>query len=599
MQLLQEAVTLFTELHSCVKQVVVSFGSAGVVCAYFRDCPRSCQHPDTCLHRDTCPVPVAADDVEHGHAMMVAPAAPRPSGVRANPGPFGLLCFGMTTCMLMFTTTKWSPGGFLPVVVAYAAFFGGAGQLIAGILELIRGATFAGTAFSCYGCFWLGWFLWKLLETQKTVAPVVLVGLTGDTLWCCLWAVFTACFFVVTLRKNTCLQVVFSTLTLTFILLAGANYSDACKLAAGYVGFFCGSSAIYAAIAMLYQEELGWALPGLHPTSYPVQLLNLGVTLAGITTCLIFFIVTKWTNPGFLPTVLSYSMAMGGIGQLIAGILELIRGATFAGTTFASYGCFWLGRFLWLLLEVNRSVPAVADVALTGDTLWCCLWGFLTFCYFIIALRKNMGLVVIFATLWIAFFLLAGGNYNPRCRVAAGYMGFINGLACIYVPVMAPKREPQAPRLPPTLRSCSPRTAAAPAQLPPPSASGHLGRTAAGTDQECHGASYQCIVTEHMMRGPHHHGIRLLPGEVAVFEQPSSAWPVAMLKQLDEVHLTGNGNSLNANATTIITSIKEFYRHPGRFINKWGKAVGVVEGGFSRQMKKHFSQLVLGGLDYN
>ncbi|KAJ9517769.1 hypothetical protein QJQ45_004066 [Haematococcus lacustris] len=234
----REAVTLFTELHSCVKQVVVSFGSAGV------------------------------DDVEHGHAMMVAPAAPRPSGVRANPGPFGLLCFGMTTCMLMFTTTKWSPGGFLPVVVAYAAFFGGAGQLIAGILELIRGATFAGTAFSCYGCFWLGWFLWKLLETQKTVAPVVLVGLTGDTLWCCLWAVFTACFFVVTLRKNTCLQVVFSTLTLTFILLAGANYSDACKLAAGYVGFFCGSSAIYAAIAMLYQEELGWALPGLRPTSY-------------------------------------------------------------------------------------------------------------------------------------------------------------------------------------------------------------------------------------------------------------------------------------------------------------------------------------------
>ncbi|KAL6748095.1 GPR1/FUN34/yaaH family-domain-containing protein [Haematococcus lacustris] len=157
-----------------------------------------------------------------------------------------------------------------------------------------------------------------------------------------------------------------------------------------------------------------------------------GLLCQGITTCLIFFIVTKWTNPGFLPTVLSYSMAMGGIGQLIAGILELIRGATFAGTTFASYGCFWLGRFLWLLLEVNRSVPAVADVALTGDTLWCCLWGFLTFCYFIIALRKNMGLVVIFATLWIAFFLLAGGNYNPRCRVAAGYMGFINGLACIY-----------------------------------------------------------------------------------------------------------------------------------------------------------------------
>ncbi|KAJ9509489.1 hypothetical protein QJQ45_001941 [Haematococcus lacustris] len=115
---------------------------------------------------------------------------------------------------------------------------------------------------------------------------------------------------------------------------------------------------------------------------------------------------------------------------------------------------------------------------------------------------------------------------------------------------------------------------------------------------------------EHLMRGPHHRGIGLLPGEVAVFEQPSSAWPVAMLKQLDEVHLTGDMNSLNANATNIITSIatnatniitsiQKFYRHPGRFINKWGKAVGVVGGGFSREMKKHFPQLVLGRLDYS
>ncbi|KAJ9512135.1 hypothetical protein QJQ45_012714 [Haematococcus lacustris] len=106
-------------------------------------------------------------------------------------------------------------------------------------------------------------------------------------------------------------------------------------------------------------------------------------------------------------------------------------------------------------------------------------------------------------------------------------------------------------------------------------------------------------VLEHMMRSPHYNGIKLLPAEVAVFEQPSSAWPVAMLKQLDEMHLTGDGNSLNANATNIITSINEFYRHPGRFIKWWGKAIGVVEGGFSRAAQKHFPQLVLGRLDYS
>ncbi|KAJ9510310.1 hypothetical protein QJQ45_015791 [Haematococcus lacustris] len=35
-------------------------------------------------------------------------------------------------------------------------------------------------------------------------------------------------------------------------------------------------------------------------------------------------------------------------------------------------------------------------------------------------------------------------------------------------------------------------------------------------------------VLEHLMRGPHHRGIRLLPGKVAVFEQPSNAWLIAM-----------------------------------------------------------------------
>ncbi|KAJ9512463.1 hypothetical protein QJQ45_013027 [Haematococcus lacustris] len=38
-------------------------------------------------------------------------------------------------------------------------------------------------------------------------------------------------------------------------------------------------------------------------------------------------------------------------------------------------------------------------------------------------------------------------------------------------------------------------------------------------------------VQEHLMRGPHHSRIRLLPGEVAIFEQPSSACPVAKLKE--------------------------------------------------------------------
>ncbi|KAJ9518360.1 hypothetical protein QJQ45_010314 [Haematococcus lacustris] len=104
---------------------------------------------------------------------------------------------------------------------------------------------------------------------------------------------------------------------------------------------------------------------------------------------------------------------------------------------------------------------------------------------------------------------------------------------------------------------CSPRSAAAPAQLPPPVQLNILDPKLLAQIKDAMELLTTARVLKHLLRGPHHSGIKLLPTEVAVFEQPSSAWPVAMLQQLDEVHLTGDGNSLNANATTIITSINE------------------------------------------
>ncbi|KAJ9508849.1 hypothetical protein QJQ45_028164 [Haematococcus lacustris] len=163
---------------------------------------------------------------------------------------------------------------------------------------------------------------------------------------------------------------------------------------------------------------------------------------------------------------------------------------------------------------------------------------------------------------------------------------------------------PPDPACPPYSHPClpprtSPRSAAAPAQLPPPVQLNILDPQLLVQIRDAMELITKASVQEHLMRGPHHSRIRLLPGEVAVFEQPSSAWTVAMLKQLNEEHVRGDNNSLNANATNIITSIQEFYRHPGRFIRWWCKAVGVVEEGFSRAMKKHFPQLVLGSLDYS
>ncbi|KAG1677967.1 hypothetical protein FOA52_001385 [Chlamydomonas sp. UWO 241] len=126
------------------------------------------------------------EDQKHckGHtADLRAPAPlapPRESCVRGNPGPVGLLAFGMTTVMLMFIETSWSDKLFLPTVIAYAAFYGGLGQFVAGLLELLKGNTFAGTAFISYGAFWMGWFMLEFLSKIDHSLPV---SLTGKTLW--------------------------------------------------------------------------------------------------------------------------------------------------------------------------------------------------------------------------------------------------------------------------------------------------------------------------------------------------------------------------------------------------------------------------------
>lgn len=162
--------------------------------------------------------------------------------------------------MLMFIVTGWAEGGFLGTVMSYAAVYGGAGQFVAGILEIIKGNTFGGTAFCSYGCFWLGWYEMNTMALEHGGEE----ALTGMTLWNALWAVLTFGFFIVTLRKNICLQTIFSTLTVTFALLAGGVHNQTCNKVAGYVGFVCGTSAIYAALAMLYEEDdIGLKVPGL------------------------------------------------------------------------------------------------------------------------------------------------------------------------------------------------------------------------------------------------------------------------------------------------------------------------------------------------
>jgi succinate-acetate transporter protein len=135
--------------------------------------------------------------------------------------------------------------------------------------QLIKGNTFAGTAFFSYGSFWVAYFVFRFISsTTGGVFKGASSFEIGETLIMAWWSLFTFCFFVPTMRKNGCLMTVFGTLTLTFALLAGGQWNAACLKAAGYVGFICGCSAIYTAFAEIWHENLGIMAPGLRPVRF-------------------------------------------------------------------------------------------------------------------------------------------------------------------------------------------------------------------------------------------------------------------------------------------------------------------------------------------
>jgi uncharacterized protein len=180
-----------------------------------------------------------------------------------NPAPLGLLGFGMTTVLLNLHNA-----GFYELnsmVLAMGICYGGAAQIIAGIMEWRKSNTFAATAFISYGFFWLSLVTLIVLAKLGWGAPS---DETAMAAYLAIWGVFTAVMFVGTLRLNLALQVVFGSLAILFLLLAIGDFTGASagfKHATGYEGIFCGLSAMYAGLAQVLNELFGKSVLPLGP----------------------------------------------------------------------------------------------------------------------------------------------------------------------------------------------------------------------------------------------------------------------------------------------------------------------------------------------
>lgn len=182
----------------------------------------------------------------------------------ANPGPLGLMGFGLTTVYLNLHNA-----GFFPMnaaIISMGIFFGGLAQMLAGLLEYKKGNTFGLTAFTAYGSFWLSLVGILLLPRSGLVEPA---DDTALGIWLALWGVFTLFMFFGTLRANRALQFVFASLTLLFTLLAIGHITGnpVVLTLAGYEGILCGASAIYLAMAEVINAQLG-------RTALPVSEMN-------------------------------------------------------------------------------------------------------------------------------------------------------------------------------------------------------------------------------------------------------------------------------------------------------------------------------------
>ncbi|ACH67177.1 acetate uptake transporter [Aliivibrio fischeri] len=172
----------------------------------------------------------------------------------ANPAPLGLMAFGMTTVLLNLHNA-----GFFPLntaILAMGIFYGGTAQVIAGIMEYKKGNTFGTTAFTSYGFFWLS-LVALILMPEMGLGQATSATFMGWYL--SMWGVLTFFLFLGTFNYPRAKQVVFGSLTLLFALLAARDFTGSVVIGhlAGYVGLFCGLSAMYFSMAQVINGEYG------------------------------------------------------------------------------------------------------------------------------------------------------------------------------------------------------------------------------------------------------------------------------------------------------------------------------------------------------
>jgi succinate-acetate transporter protein len=187
-------------------------------------------------------------------------------------------------------------------------------------------------------------------------------------------------------------------------------------------------------MAVLTEERARPTLVELAPVADPAPL---GLGAFALTTFML-----SGHNATFIPDILWIGLALfyGGVAQLLAGMWEFRNRNVFGATAFSTYGGFWLGLGITVvLLETTKIGAGLAGPDVDNGLAWFLLSFAIFNTYMMLwSLRINGAVFLVFLTLEITEILLAIGFFRiahggtPWILHAGGWAGIVTAAAAWY-----------------------------------------------------------------------------------------------------------------------------------------------------------------------
>ncbi len=185
----------------------------------------------------------------------------------ADPGPLGLAGFALTTFCLSVFNAGILNADLQGVVLPLALFYGGLGQLLAGMWEFKKNNTFGAVAFTSYGAFWMSFAGFVYLIVPKLVEAKATNINEAVGLFLLAWTIFTLYMTIASFGVNGAVNAVFIVLFVTFVFLTIGNFANNASMVkvGGYLGILTALLAWYTSFAGVANATFGRVVAPVFP----------------------------------------------------------------------------------------------------------------------------------------------------------------------------------------------------------------------------------------------------------------------------------------------------------------------------------------------